>query len=221
MNSQENYLHQLVDKLRTQLLIMGVKTHKALEDAVRAIKQRDPDIARMVREGDEAIDTLENEIDEASLNILIRSQPVAKDLRIIMTAVRMVLDLERIGDEAVNIADQVTLMKDMNVTSVDTELTMLGQRSIKMLDDALQAFKDGNSELALEVSRYDVETAEIMAKVYHNIMDQVQSGAMTPWASMHIIFIIRSLDRIFRRAENIAEHAYFMVEGVSLKHQQR
>ena len=221
MTTQETHLHQLMDRLRTQLLIMGVKTRQALGEAVRAACQRDADMARAVLDGDAAIDMLENEIDEASLNILIRTQPVARDLRFIMTAVRMVLDLERIGDEAVTVAEQVLLMEGMNTSALGQDLPLLGRRAEEMLQHALEAFQHGDAEQALKVSRYDEETARVMTRLYQEIMEQVQAGSMTPWTSMHVLFMVRSLDRVCRRAENIAEHAYFMVEGVSLKHSLR
>lgn len=220
MTVQETHLHQLLDRLRTQLLIMGVKTRQALGNAVQAVHLRDEATSRTVLDGDAAIDSLENEIDEASLNILIRTQPVARDLRFIMAAVRMVLDLERIGDEAVTIAEQVLLMEGMDATSFAEDLHQLGLRSEDMLGHALEAFQNSDAELALKVSRYDEETAQLTARIFQAIMEQVQVGKMTPWASMHVIFIVRSLDRVCRRAENIAEHAYFMLEGVSLKHSQ-
>lgn len=109
MAYQEHYTQQLLDNLRAKLLIMGSKTQQALDDAAIAVLNHDLPRAAAVLDGDTDIDDLENEIDEATLNILARTQPVARDLRFLMSVVRMVLDLERIGDESVVVAEQVTL----------------------------------------------------------------------------------------------------------------
>lgn len=109
MAYQEHYTQQLLDNLRAKLLIMGSKTQQALDDAAIAVLNHDLPRAAAVLDGDTDIDDLENQIDEATLNILARTQPVARDLRFLMSVVRMVLDLERIGDESVVVAEQVTL----------------------------------------------------------------------------------------------------------------
>ena len=117
MAYQEHYTQQLLDNLRAKLLIMGSKTQQALDDAAIAVLNHDLPRAAAVLDGDTDIDDLENEIDEATLNILARTQPVARDLRFLMSVVRMVLDLERIGDESVVVAEQVTL-SDKPVPSI-------------------------------------------------------------------------------------------------------
>ena len=87
-----------------------------------------------------------------------------------------------------------------------------------MLRNALDAFQRADAPTALIVSRYDDETAQIMVNIFQKLMQAVSDRTLDPWQFMHIMLITRALDRICRRAENIAEHAYFMVEGVSLKH---
>lgn len=221
MHSQENFIHQRMDNLRIRLLTMGAKTQQALEDACLAIQNRDLPRAAAVLDGDAEIDTLENEIDEAALNILARTQPVARDLRFIMTSVRMVLDLERIGDESVIIAERLMLNEHQIPSSVEKELFQLMERACKMLQQALMAFREEDAPTALAVSHYDDETAQFMVTIFQKLMTDVQEQKVSAWDSMHIILITRALDRICRRAENIAEHTYFMIEGISLKHSQR
>ena len=214
----ESHNQQLLDNLRTQLLIMGAKTQQAIDDASRATLNRDLPRAAAVLDGDADIDELENEIDGITLGILARTQPVARDLRFIMASVRMVLDLERIGDEAVIIAEQVTLWEKEAPLLVRKDLQTLFARTADMLRSALLSFQNADAPLALTVSRYDEETAQIMVSIFQKIMQAVKEQQLDPWDSMHIILVTRALDRICRRAENIAEHAYFMVEGISLKH---
>ncbi len=218
MPQQENYIHQLIDNLRTKLLTMGTRAQQALDDACQSVLTRDLARATSVMDGDVDIDNLENEIDAASLNILARTQPVARDLRFIMTAVRMVVDLERIGDEAVVVAERVMLAENPVPESICKDLSRFMERSRLMLGNALMAFRDGNAHLALSVRHYDDETAQLMVSIYNRLMEDVRDQHIDPWDSMHIILITRALDRICRRAENIAEHTYFMLEGISLKH---
>lgn len=218
MSLQEHHTQQLLDNLRAKLLVMGTKTRQAIDDAAFALLNHDLPRAAAVLDGDTDIDDLENEIDTATLNILARTQPVARDLRFIMSVVRMVLDLERIGDESVTIAEQVTLSEKPVPSLVEKDLRALCARTAAMLGNALQAFQDADAPNALAVSRYDDETAQLMVTIFQKLMQAVGEQRMDPWDSMHIILVTRALDRICRRAENIAEHAYFMVEGVSLKH---
>lgn len=215
-SARENPIELLTGTLRTRLLTMGSKAQQALGDACLAVRDRDLPRAAAVLDGEADIDNLENEIDESSLNILVRTQPVARDLRFVMSAVRMVQDLERIGDEAVIIAERATLTEHCIPASVGSDLTRLTDRAKDMLDRAMAAFRDADAALA--VSRSDDETAQLMIAIIQKLMEDVRRQAVDPWESMHIVLVTRALDRICRRAENIAEHTYFMVEGVSLKH---
>lgn len=213
--------HQLVDVLRGRVLLMGAWARQALEEATEVMRTADTSRAQMILEGDAAIDALENEIDASALSLLIRLQPVARDLRMIMSAVRMVPDLERIGDECVTIAQQTVLNQDPLPACVIDDLVKLGECARSMLDRALVAFRRQDAHLALAVSQFNDETAQIMVRVMSTIMEEVSQQRVTPWTSMHVILISRALDRICRRTENIAEHAYFMVEGINLKHRPR
>lgn len=216
--AQESHIHQLIDNLRSRLLIMGVKAQQALTDACIAMKAHDLPRASAVLDAESDIDDLENEIDESSLNILIRTQPVARDLRFIMSTVRMVQDIERIGDEAVVIAERAMLADHAIPDSVASDLETLMTRASSMLATSLDAFRDGDSKTALAVSRSDDETSQLMVAIIQKLMEDVRHRTTDPWDAMHIVLVARALDRICRRAENIAEHTYFMVEGISLKH---
>ena len=221
MAQQEQYLQQQIDQLRTQLLVMGVRTRQALHDACLAVLTGDGKLANSVLDGDAAIDELENQIDTASLNILARNQPVARDLRLVVAGVRMVLDLERIGDEAVVIAERVILAERLLLPAIRSDFVSLMDRARSMLDDALTAFRDANSTLAYKVCREDDESAQLMVTMYSSLMEGVQAGTIRPWDSMHVILSIRALDRICRRAENLAEQTCFLLEGISLKHSRK
>lgn len=219
--TSQGYSHQLMDVLRGRVLLMGAWSRQALEEATEVLRTGDATKADLIMEGDSAIDALENEIDASALSLLARLQPVARDLRVIMAAVRMVPDLERIGDECVTIAQQAVLNQGPLPESVANDLVTLSTLARGMLDRALDAFRRQDAPLALAVSQFNDETAQLMVRIMGTAMEDVSRQAVTPWASMHVILITRALDRICRRTENIAEHTYFMVEGVSLKHRPR
>ena len=203
MAYQEHYTQQLLDNLRAKLLIMGSKTQQALDDAAIAVLNHDLPRAAAVLDGDTDIDDLENQIDEATLNILARTQPVARDLRFLMSVVRMVLDLERIGDESVVVAEQVTLSDKPIPSIVEKDLRALCTRTSAMLRNSLLAFQNGDAPSALAVSRYDDETAQMMVNIFQKLMQAVGDRTLEPWDSMHIVLITRALDRVCRRAEMI------------------
>ena len=191
MQQEINYLQQLLATLRTRLLVMAASVGIALEEAGKALAANDPGRATAVMENDAAIDALENEIDEMALQLLARTQPVAGDLRFVVSALRMVVDLERIGDEAVSVAEQ-----------------------------AVRIFRENRADEALQCIHGDGEALQCEVRIIQGIMERLSdpTSGLKPPLAMHIILITRSLTRIWRRSINIAEHVYFISQGESLKH---
>lgn len=223
--TSETHLQQMLVTLRTRLLVMCASTGLALEDACIAFREGDVGRASAVIDGDAAINELENEIDEKALSLLARAQPVAVDLRFVVSTLRMVGELERIGDEAASIAERTIIMQGLNTTPLMADLCTLMDLVRKIYNDAVCAFRDGNKELALAVVRED-DTASLMEmRIIQRLMQarepaQGQDSAQTidPQVAMHVILVTRALNRVWRRATNIAENAYFVLQGVSLKH---
>jgi phosphate transport system protein len=218
MPTQENYLHLQLDDLRSSVLVMAAKTQEALENAGIALLYRDRDRACAVISGDNLIDEMENEIDRASLNILARSQPVAKDLRFVVTALRMVLDLERISDESALIAKQSLFLQELPLPYMMGEFERFSNHAREIMRNAVQSFREHDSDMALKVIQEDAGTTKLNIETLHPVVNNLTSSNPDPWGSIYAILIMRAYDRICRRAQNIAEHTYFMVEGVSIKH---
>lgn len=217
MTNQENHLQQMLVTLRTRLLVMCAATGLALEDACKALRDGDMGRAGAVIDGDAVIDALENEIDDKALSLLARAQPVARDLRFVVSALRMVSDLERIGDEASSIAERAIIMQDLLPLPIMEEVSRLMDMACMLYNSSVTAFRDGDRELALSVCRGDDDASQMEIRIIQRLM-QDMGGNMDPHVGMHIILITRALNRIWRRASNIAEHAYFVMEGVSIKH---
>jgi len=218
MPIQETHLRQIQENLRTRLLTMGTRVEKALDNACYALVHRDVELAQKVIDGDSEIDAMENEIDEASLAVLACTQPVAKDLRFVISSVRMVLDVERIGDEAVLIARRAIALRDRPPSVLIGDLEDFGARAGLLLHNALQSFQNYAAHQALEVCRNDVMGNQLTEEISRKIIDSVVDQSADAHIGMHALLVVRGLDRICHRAQNIAEHTYFMVQGESIKH---
>ncbi|WP_302413556.1 phosphate signaling complex protein PhoU [uncultured Desulfovibrio sp.] len=220
MQHEINYLQQLLATLRTRLLVMAASVGIALEEAGKALAANDPGRATAVMENDAAIDALENEIDEMALQLLARTQPVAGDLRFVVSALRMVVDLERIGDEAVSVAEQAVLMQDTPGCAVIPQVLPMFQRAREAYEQAVRIFRENRADEALQCIHGDGEALQCEVRIIQGIMERLSdpTSGLKPPLAMHIILITRSLTRIWRRSINIAEHVYFISQGESLKH---
>ena len=220
MQQQANYLQQLLVSLRTRLLVMCASVGIALEDAGKAMAAGDPGRAASVIENDAAVDALENEIDEMALQLLARTQPVARDLRFVVSALRMVIDLERIGDEAVSMAEQAILMQDKPGFGVISHVREMFYKASEAFDRAVRVFRENNAEDALHMLRGDEEAVQCEVRIIQEIMEGLSDpeSSLEPYQAMHIILVARSLTRVWRRSINIAEQVYFINQGESLKH---
>ncbi|MDR0439409.1 MAG: phosphate signaling complex protein PhoU [Candidatus Accumulibacter sp.] len=220
MEEKTTQLQQMATQLRTKLLMMGAASGIALEEACAALREGNAGRAAAVVEGDAAIDAMENAVDELALTILVRNQPVAHDLRFVVGGLRMVIDLERIGDEAASIAERTIDMNGPLPGEVMQTVGLLMRSTIAMYKQSMDAFRAGDGNLAKKLCRVDEEIARQEVAALHRVMDF--SGARQGEASYGVvngILIWRSLNRICRRCANIAEHTYFIVEGVNIKHQ--
>lgn len=219
--TSETHLQQMLVTLRTRLLVMCASTGLALEDACIAFREGDVGRASAVIDGDAAINDLENEIDEKALSLMARAQPVAGDLRFVVSTLRMVGELERIGDEAASIAERAIVMQGLCFKAFMPDLATLMDLARKIYNDAVTAFREGDETLALAVVREE-DTASLMEmRIIQRLMQELGEGLgqdVDPQVAMHVILITRALNRVWRRSINIAEHAYFVLQGVSLKH---
>ena len=221
MNGKETQLQQGLTQLRTRLLVMCAAVGIAVDEACAALETGNIGRAGAVVDGDSDINALENEIDAMALSIMVRNQPVAQDLRFVVAALRMVIDLERIGDEAASIAERVIILHEQLPEPVMRAVSALMESAGNLYKKAVEAFRAQNADTALEICRNDDESTQMEVKALQRIMDYFCSGSNAhpgPYAGMHGILICRALNRICRRAANIAEHTYFIIRGVNIKH---
>ncbi len=229
MREKETQLQQMLTQLRTKILMMGAAVGIALDEACTALEEGNAIRAAEVVDGDAAVNAMENEIDQLALSLLARNQPVAHDLRFVVGALRMVIDLERIGDEAVSIAERTVAMEKALPPEVVRAVGVLMRSAVSLYVQAMDTFRTANKEGALRLCRVDDEIARQEMAALQRVTEYFCGGPGEldaerkglGFEGMNGILICRSLNRICRRCANIAEHTYFVVEGVNIKHQKQ
>jgi len=204
--------------LRDKLLAMGGRAEQQIGRAVQAMVKRDDAIAQQVIDDDEKIDQDEIGIDELAFLILARRQPVASDLRFVMLALKVVTDLERIGDLAVNIAKRQKDLSRYPVATAQTRIETLAQRVLAALQLALDAFVHADAERAEQVIEGDREIDSINTGVIADIISLDVDDNNVVARSLALSSVSRYLERIGDHATNIAEMVIYFVRGRDVRH---
>ncbi|MDR2605628.1 MAG: phosphate signaling complex protein PhoU [Desulfovibrio sp.] len=221
MSEKETQLQQCISRLRTRLLVMCATVGIALDDACAALEAGNMGQAAAVVEGDAAVDALENEMDEAVLTLLALHQPAAQDLRFLVAALRIVIDLERIGDESADIADCALELQAPLPRPVQDHIRVLADVAVTLYKKAVEAFRVGDIPTALELCHTDTESTNLEVHALRGVMEYFSRDGHKieqSCAAMQSILVCRALNRICRRAANIGEHTVFIVKGVNMKH---
>ncbi len=217
----KSHFHNQLDALAVKVLRMALHAETACKNAFKALTGNDPELARQVIDKDREINLLECQIDDDSLKLLALEQPVALDLRKVVGAMRIIVDIERIGDEAVNIAERALLLSRLTPAPPRTIMTELANQVFAMFAKTVTAFKDNDSALAREVCAMDEAANEMHVGIIKESMRRLQACAGEGGSAeraAHDILVARSLERIGDQTTNIAEAVIFIVDGVSIKH---
>ena len=203
--------------LRNRLLAMGGRAEQQIERATEAIVRHDDQLSQQVIDADTEMDRDEIEIDELAFLILARRQPVASDLRFVMLSLKIVTDLERIGDLAVNIAKR---QKELSALSQEPpgELHELGQRVLGALRQALDAFRDADAVTAENVIRDDTEIDRLNVQLITRLLDDDIPSRFDLARALATSSVSRYLERIGDHATNIAEMVIYFVRGRDIRH---
>jgi phosphate transport system protein len=197
---------------------MGARCERAVRLAFAAYWDGATPTANEVGEVDEQIDRDEVDIRALVLRILALRQPVARDLRFLATALRLITDLERVGDEAVNITERIAVGDDETKTSVGNLLPGMSVDAQDMLRVTLQAFVDGDAEAAATVFARDDAVDKCCAEVMRTMIDYIASHPKDAAAGLRVIRTAKHLERIADHATNVAEEVIFMVRGDDVRH---
>lgn len=205
-------------RVREELLGMGARVEALLRDAMQALVERDAARAREVIAGDDSVDELEIAIDEQCTRILARRQPVASDLRFLAAALKLVTDLERIGDLAVNVAERVLELHDQPSFQSHADLVRMADIALEMLREALAAFLAQDAERARRVIARDDELDAFYAQVVRVLLTFMMENPKSIYPATRIQSIAKYLERVGDHATNLAEEVVFMVKGKDIRH---
>jgi len=207
-----------IDRLKQMLMSLCEVVEKNLRRAVESIRQRDAELAKMVIETDVEIDHMEVDMEEECLKILALYQPVAIDLRFIVTALKINNDLERIGDLAVNLAEHSIFLADQPKIDVPFDFNTMTEKTELMLRKSLDALVKMDSKLAYEVCAADDEIDAMDRQMYLIVQDVVHKQPEQTESLMHLRSASGHLERIADHATNIAEDVIYMIEGRIVRH---
>ena len=213
------HFHEQLDQLKQRLLDMSERAESLVDLSVDALLRRDAGKADAVIEGDAEIDSLEVEVEALAVSLLALQQPMARDLRFIISAIKISSDLERVGDHAVNIAQSTQRLVDMksNITP-DPEIEDMARRARLMLGDSLDAFVRADGVLGREVCRRDDQVDALHDSLFRILLTHMLEDPTTISAALELFLVSRNLERVADLATNIAEDAVYLAEGKTIRH---
>ncbi len=207
-----------IEKIKKQILSLGAMVEEQLNRAIKAVEIKNLDIAKGIIESDRRVDEIEVEIEEECLKILALHQPVAVDLRFIIAVIKINNDLERIGDEAVNIAERVIYLGTRTPLSVTFDYSEMSVKTIKMVKDSLDALVNLDLELALKLRDDDNAIDDLNRGFFQKVSNSLPDNPENAGSLIQLFLISRHLERIADHATNIAEEVIYLIEGVIHRH---
>ncbi|HEX3106663.1 MAG TPA: phosphate signaling complex protein PhoU [Terriglobales bacterium] len=210
--------HQELEDLKHRILEMAGMAEQAIDLAVQAYTQRDLALCRRVLANESAINRAEREVDEFAVDLLAMQQPMAVDLRFILAVIKINADLERVGDQAVNIAQRVMNMISHPVFDLPVDIPAMAGRVRAMVRDALKSFIEGDTELARHVLEADDEIDRLNHEAFSALSTTMQTKPDCAVQALDALSIARNLERVADHATNIAEDVIFWVRGADVRH---
>ena len=214
----KEHFSERLEALRRQLITMGAEAERQIASAIEALVTGDAAKARAVIEGDKVIDQMEIRIDEGAVDLLATQQPVAGDLRLLVSALKINADLERIGDHAVNIAEAAERMSKSRPFKPWIDIPYMAEIARGMLQDSLDAFVRRDAALALAVCKRDDLLDEKNKSIIRELLTYMAENPSLITACLEIIGISRNLERVGDLATNIGEETIYIAQGDIIKH---
>jgi phosphate transport system protein len=212
-----NFQHKL-DELRERLLVMAGLVEQAIDRAVEAYDSRDESLCDLVLMSEPAIDRTEREIDHLALDILAMEQPTAVDLRFILAVIRINADLERVGDQAVNIAGRVKDLLTIPEADLPVDIPKIAEIASTMVRMAIKAFIDRDEAASNNVLIMDDEVDKLNHDAFHTLGELIKVKPEATQQALNALVISRNLERVGDHATNIAEDVIFWVSGADVRH---
>lgn len=204
---------QELETLRQDLLRMGRLVSESIRDAVQSLARQDVELARRVIEGDDAVDKMEMDIEDKCMVLIARQQPLARDLRIIGTGLKITTDLERIGDHAYDIANVTLRLANQPLIKPLVDIPRMAGMAQKMLSDSLDAYVNLDIALAESICQADDDVDNLYQQVFRELLTFMMEDPRTISQATQLIFVARYLERIADHTTNIAEWTIYLVTG--------
>lgn len=201
-----------LDNLNNNLIIMGAMCENAIASAIKALMTNNQSLAEATIQSEKQIDEKEREIESLSLKLLLQQQPVAKDLRFVSAALKMITDMERMGDQAADIAEIVTFI-DLSESKNKVNVAEMTEAVIKMVTESIDSFVKRDLELAKSVIEYDDVVDGYFTRIKKDLIDLISEDKDYGEAALDILMIAKYLERIGDHATNIAEWVVFAITG--------
>jgi phosphate transport system protein len=214
----QRLLDQHLEKLKTRILKMCSLVDEQFQLAVKAVEEENPELAQMVIERDKKVDKYDLKIEKICQKIFALTQPVAMDLRMIMSSMTLNTDLERIGDISVNIVENFLLIKKKPEFYKRTKLPEMFILTKEILKNAIDAYIDGNAEQAKNVIKTDDQIDKLNAENHSILREIMKENPANIDAAVAFLVISRELERVADHSTNIAEDVFFIVEAQLIKH---
>lgn len=208
---RKHYNEQLA-QLNTELITMGALCEEAISGAAKYLIENDESLKEKIFEADSKIDQKERDIETLCMKLILQQQPVAKDLRVISSALKMISDMERIGDQASDIAEIVCFVNQSSIGS-KVHIADMARATINMVTDSVESFVKNDIDLAYEVIKHDDVVDDLFIKVKNELISGVKEGANDAEALIDLLMIAKYFERIGDHAENIAEWVIYSMTG--------
>lgn len=208
---------QDLERLNSELTEMGNLVESSIEAAVTALKAQDVELAQRVIAGDKEVNDMERAIEDLCLKLILRQQPVARDLRLISSALKMITDMERIGDQSADISEITIRLADQKYLKELVHIPQMADATIKMVRDSIDAFVKRDVELAKTVIYYDDIVDDLFNIIKDELIEYIKQGIGSSEQAIDLMMIAKYFERIGDHAQNIAEWVYFAIAGEHFK----
>jgi phosphate transport system protein len=207
---------QELDRLSKMIVEMGGLAESQLADAIEAVTKRDSDLAARVIQDDEKVDQLERDLDNLAIRLLALRQPMARDLREIVAALKIAADIERICDYAANVAKRSIALAQSPPVQLVHALPRMAHLALLLVKDVIDAYVARDADKAMRVWNRDEELDAMYASVFREFLTYMMEDPRNIGACTHLLFMAKNIERIGDHATNIAENLYYLVHGTPL-----
>ena len=208
-----NKFDEQLSRLHDMLIEMGAMIERAITIAIKALVEQNEELANKAISYDDEIDQMEKEIEALCLRLLLQQQPVAKDLRLISAALKMITDMERIGDHAADISEITLMLIDKTYIKKLEHIPMMADATVKMVTESIDAYVKMDLVLANQVIEYDDVVDDLFDKVKFDLIEVIQQDKANGPQAIDLIMIAKYFERIGDHATNIAEWVVFSITG--------